>query len=70
MNLLCRLFGHPLPKDPTDSAPAYGNTQFMWTDGMGVNHYRVTVMCQRCGTDFAVANIYGPREELRPESAD
>lgn len=59
MNLVCGCFGHVVPKGYAD-APPYGRVSGGWTDGIGREHWRLEVRCERCDQYFHLASFHGP----------
>jgi len=59
MGILCKIFGHTLPRKGWWGDGLYGRVTGGFHDGTGRSHYRVDLTCPRCGDDWTVARFHG-----------
>lgn len=59
MSILCKLFGHKQTKYPGHGAD-YGKVWGGYADGIGREHWRLEVRCQRCGAQYHAGSFHGP----------
>lgn len=61
MKLLCKIFGHIVPK--YGKQPVYGRVREGGIDGIGRIHADVLVRCNRCDQEFTVIKIHLPKDK-------
>lgn len=70
MSLLCKLFGHrqvPYAGHGGD----YGRVSGGYSDGIGREHWHLSVECQRCGKTYHAGSFHGPlRGPARAKAKD
>lgn len=59
MSILCKLFGHKQAQYPGHGAD-YGKVWGGHIDGIGREHWHLTVRCQRCDEKFHAGSFHGP----------
>lgn len=59
MSLLCRIFGHALPKRGWWGDGLYGRVSGGYRDGIKRTHYRVELECPRCRKWWVSARFHG-----------
>ena len=69
MSRLCKWFGHR-PVDGYKGQPPYFSKKGGVVDGTGVEHVRLWVECQRCGTNYHVGNFHIFPEDRSPKPVD
>ena len=66
MNILCRLFGHKVPRDGYYlGAPYFSRGPYRTVDGIGRIHQSLVAQCSRCENTFRFGYIhdYKTKEE-------
>ena len=66
MSILCKWFGHKLPKGWCNGAP-YLKRDGGAIDGMGTEHVFLYAECDRCGEEYNAANFHMPKGVYLPE---
>lgn len=57
MSILCKWFGHKLPKGYGGDSP-YLSIKGGTIDGIGTRHAFMWTKCDRCGEEYHVANVH------------
>jgi len=60
MSILCRIFGHKLPRRYDGNAPWLQYTGDMRVDSLGTCHLVLDVRCPRCGDRYTVGHLQLP----------
>ena len=70
MSLLCKLFGHALPKTGWFGDALYGEIHGGYMDGVGRTHFEVFHKCPRCGEKWRAARFHGNAPNILAANKD
>ena len=67
-HLICRLFDHAPDVYPgRHCSPVYGKVEGGHTDNLGSSHYRLIMVCRRCGERYEAGKFHG--DSIRKDAA-